>query len=203
MHIEFLIEEPSSEAFLQGLLPKIVPHGTSWKSIVFQGKIDLLNKLEARLKGYRTWIPDDWRIVVLLDEDREDCLILKQKMENAARAAGLATKSRPQAGGRFTVLNRIAIEELEAWLFGDVSALTAAYGRISPHLGSRAAYRDPDAITGGTWEALEREFQRAGYFVAGLPKIEVSRTLAAHMDPKRNTSKSFRCFVSGLTALHS
>jgi len=201
MHVEFLLEERSAEAFLQGFLPKLLPSTTSWNLIAFQGKTDLLDKLEARLRGFRSWIPADWRIVVLLDEDREDCRALKTRMEAAARAAGFSTKSRPEAGGAFSVLNRISVEELEAWFFGDVPALVSAYPGVSPHLASRAAYRDPDAITGGTWEALERELQRAGYYGGGLPKIEVARNMAAHMDPARNTSASFRCFRAGLAVL--
>lgn len=201
MHIEFLLEEPSTEAFLQGFLPKLLPGAASWNLIAFQGKTDLLGKLESRLRGYRAWMPSDWRIVVLLDEDRENCATLKAKMEAAAHAAGFATKSNPAAKGRFSVMNRISIEELEAWFFGDVDALVATYPRVSPNLAKRAAYRVPDAIAGGTWEALERELQRAGYYGGGLPKIEVARNMAAHMDPARNTSASFQCFRAGLAAL--
>jgi hypothetical protein len=201
MHVEFLLEEPSAEAFLEGILPRLLPAGATANLIAFQGKTDLLDKLEPRLRGYRPWLPADWRIVVLLDEDREDCRILKTRMEAAARAAGFATKSNRGAGGVFTVLNRIAVEELEAWFFGDVPAMVAAYPGVSPHLGSRAAYRAPDNIGGGTWEALERELQRAGYYGGGLPKIEVARNMATHMQPARNTSPSFRCFCAGLAAL--
>lgn len=201
MHVEFLLEEPSAEAFLDGMLPQLLPASATWNLIAFQGKTDLLEKLEARLRGYRPWIPSDWRIVVLVDEDREDCRALKAQMEAAACAAGFSTKSHPAAGGVFSVLNRISIEELEAWFFGDITALATAYPGVSPHLGSRAAYRDPDAIAGGTWEALERELRRVGYYGGGLPKIEVARNLAAHMQPARNTSASFRCFCAGLAAL--
>ena len=63
---------------------------------------------------------------------------------------------------------------------------------------SQAKYRDPDAITGGTWEALERLLQKAGYFKTGLRKIEAARSIAAHMDPTRNTSQSFQVFRSAL-----
>lgn len=200
MHIEFFLEEPSVEAFLQGLLRRLLPADTTWNPIVFQGKADLLKNLATRLRGYRPWIPEDWRIVVLVDEDREDCRALKRRLETAAAEVGFSTKAR-RAEGRFVVLNRIAIEELEAWFFGDVAALVQAYPGISPHLASRAAYRDSDAIAGGTWEALERELQRAGYFGGGLAKIELARQMATHMDPARNRSKSFGHFVSGLAAL--
>ena len=200
MHIELFLEEPSAEAFLQGLLPRLMPVGTTWNLIVFQGKTDLLGNLERRLKGYQSWMPRDWKIVVLIDKDRTNCRALKMRMEVAATAAGLITKS-AATGGRFVVLNRIAVEELEAWFFGDPTALAAAFPGVSPNLGATAAYRNPDAIAGGTWEALERVLQRAGYYGGGLPKIEVAREMSAHMEVNRNTSASFQSFVRGMAAL--
>ena len=200
MHIELFLEEPSAEALLQGLLPKLVPGGTTWNPIVFQGKSDLLGNLERRLKGYKSWMPDDWKIVVLIDEDRANCRKLKSRMEAAATAAGFFTKT-AAAGGKFVVLNRIAVEELEAWFFGDGIALATAFPGVSPTLGAKAAYRNPDAIAGGTWEALERVLQRAGYYGGGLPKIEVAREMAMNMEVSRNTSPSFQTFVRGISAL--
>lgn len=200
MHLELFLEEPSSEAFLHGALSKLVPEGMTWNSIVFQGKADLLKNLEPRLKGYRKWLPPDWRIVVLIDEDRADCRGLKARLEAAAKAAGMVTKTAAK-GGKFTVLNRIAVEELEAWFFGDPAAVAQAYPGVSHALGAKAAYRHPDSIAGGTWEALQRVLQRAGYYGGGLPKIEVAREMAKYVVAERNTSPSFQCFVAGLNAL--
>jgi hypothetical protein len=200
MHIELFLEEPSVEAFLSGFLHHLLPADTTWNPIVFQGKSDLLANLERRLKGYKSWMPSDWKIVVLIDEDRADCMSLKKQMEAAAAGAGLITKSGAK-GGTFSVLNRIAVEEIEAWFFGDIQALATAYPGVSPSLGARSHYRNPDAIGGGTWEALERVLQRAGYFGGGLSKIEVAREMARHMNAGRNTSTSFKCFTAGLAAL--
>ncbi|MDB6155881.1 MAG: hypothetical protein JWL90_4334 [Chthoniobacteraceae bacterium] len=136
---------------------------------------------------------EESRIVVLVDEDHQDCLELKDRkdrMEQAAAAAGLMTKS-AAAGGRFVVLNRIVVEELEAWFIGDPAALADAFPGVSRQLGSKVAYRKPEAIAGGTWEALERVLQRAGYYAGGISKIEVARCMANQMDPDRNTSPSF------------
>jgi hypothetical protein len=72
---------------------------------------------------------------------------------------------------------------------------------VPPDLGSRRPYGDPDAVTGGTSEALERVLQRAGYYAAGMPKIEVARNISSHMDPLRNSSHSFQVFVSGVQAI--
>jgi hypothetical protein len=90
------------------------------------------------------------------------------------------------------VVNRLAIEELEAWYFGDWDAVKAAYPRVSNAVADRAKYRDPDAIAGGTWEAFERILRSAGYFRTGLRKIEAARAVAKHWQPHANRSRSFR-----------
>ena len=200
MHLEILIEEPSAQPVLENLLPKIAP-GTTFRLITFQGKKDLLTKLPHRLAAYANWLPTDHKIVVLIDEDRQDCRRLKQELETAAQQANLATKSHPDAEGRFIVLNRIAVEELEAWFFGDLAALRTAYPRIPASLNKKQNYRYPDQIMGGTWEALERVLQQAGYFAGGLPKTKVAKDVAPHMQPEINLSPSFQTFRHGLLAL--
>jgi hypothetical protein len=67
---------------------------------------------------------------------------------------------------------------LEAWYFGDWAAVVTAYPRVSISTHNRAAYRVPDAIAGGTWEAFERITKQAGYFQTGLPKPEVAQQIA-------------------------
>lgn len=90
-HIEILLEEPSAEAALQNIIPKIVNDKIFLKIHVFEGKRDLIIKLPNRLRGYRRWIPDDWIIVVLIDNDNDDCFILKEKLEQIAIRSGLST----------------------------------------------------------------------------------------------------------------
>ncbi len=51
-HLELLVEEPSMEAFLRALLPRLLPQDRTFEVHPFQGKSDLLGKLEARLRGY-------------------------------------------------------------------------------------------------------------------------------------------------------
>jgi len=201
MHIEFLVEEPSAAEALGNLLPKMIEDDSTFDIHIHQGKHDLLKKLPGRLQGYGRWIPSDWRVVVMVDEDREDCIALKQRLEDAAINAGMQTKSRPNGEGLFQVLNRIVIEELEAWFFGDVEAMNWAYPRVPLTLARKARFRDSDHIAGGTWEALERVLQRAGYFPSGMPRIEVARSISSHMNPLRNRSKSFQIFQRGLQAL--
>ena len=185
------------EAFLRALLPRLLSRDRSFQVHPFQGKGDLLGKLQARLRGYAKWLPDDWRIVVVVDRDDEDCRNLKQRLEAIAASAGLLTRS--QANGRpWQLANRIAIEELEAWYFGDWTAVCSAYPRVSTSVPSKTGFRVPDAIRGGTWEAFEHVLQRYGYFKTGLPKIEAARSVGAEIVPGRNHSLSFVTFRDAL-----
>jgi hypothetical protein len=199
MYIEFLLEERSAEATLKNLLPKILGERVGFRLHAYQGKLDLLNKLPDRLQGYCAWMPHDYYIVVLIDADQEDCEALKGELEAIAREAGLSTKSAVLPGMHFQVLNRLAVEELEAWFFGDAPALRAAYPRISANLEHRANYRDPDAIPGGTWEALARLLKYHQYPLPG--KITIAESVSEHMAPDRNRSRSFQVFVDGLNAI--
>jgi len=122
-------------------------------------------------------------------------------MEGAAKAARLLTKSTARTTSRVRIVNRIAVEELEAWFLGDPDAVRIAYPRVSGTFERRAAYRHPDAVSGGTWEALERLLQRAGYFPGGLAKIATASAIAEHMAPDRNRSPSFAMFRRALTEL--
>ena len=60
-------------------------------------------------------------------------------------------------------------------------------------LDTKSAYGDPDAIKGGTWEAMERELQRAGYFKSGLAKIEAARVISATWFRLAIVPTAFRC----------
>ena len=90
------------------------------------------------------------------------------------------------------------VEELEAWFFGDIEAINKAYPKVSTNIATQAKYRVPDAIKGGTWEALEKLLQDKGYHLGGLQKVKAARDISPHMEPSRNTSKSFQVFYNGL-----
>ncbi len=196
-HLEVIVEEESAEAALRVLLPKLIG-GTSFRILTHQGKSDLVGCLPERLRGYAGWLPAGWRIVVVVDRDADDCHRLKADLDAIARDAGLRPRGRST---HWTVVNRIACEELEAWYFGDWDAVRAAYPRVSAGIPTKARFREPDAIRGGTWEAFERIVQDAGYFTGGLRKIEAARAIAAHMDPARNRSRSFQVLTEALTSM--
>lgn len=190
--LEFLVEEPSAEAALRALVPKIA--GTaSFEVYAHSGKRSLKSKLHSRLRGYQlrrkndSWFREHCRVIVILDCDSEDCKALKRELQQTASQAGLA--HRTGTSKDFVVAFRIAIEELEAWFFGDWEAVRAAYPRVPATIPQKAAFRSPDAIAGGTWEALQRIVVNAGEVWVG--KIDNARRVAAAMDPSRNTSPSF------------
>lgn len=196
------VEEDSMESALQALIPRLL--NTHDHKIINHGSKDkLLKTLPARLKGYAAWNAPDLRILILVDRDNDDCRVLKKQLEDMAGAVGLPTKTFPAQDGTFKVVNRIVVEELEAWFFGDVPALAKVYPGIPLSLEKKAGYRDPDAIKGGTWEKLLKVLQEAGHYAPAerLPKGEVARKMAPHLDLAANRSASFQHFHSGLLAL--
>ena len=111
--------------------------------------------------------------------------------------------TRSRASGKpYSLINRLAIEELEAWYFGDWDAVKSAYPRGSAKIPQQAKYREPDAIAGGTWETFERILKKAGYFKTGLRKIEAARTVASYMNPARNRSPSFQVLRKALLEIN-
>lgn len=196
LSLEILVEELSAERTLRELMPKIAP-GVGFEILVFRGKPDLLKKLPDRLAGYAGWILGaNTCVVVLVDRDRDDCRELRERLDTIATDAGLSAH-----GAARVVLNRIAIEELEAWFFGDADALRAAFSRIPASIGSEAKYRDPDAIAGGTAEALERLLIEHNYHRGGLRKVAAAQEIAPYMDVENNRSHSFQVFRDGIRSL--
>ncbi len=197
-HLEVMVEEPSMETMLRFLLPKILGEVT-FAIYPFRSKQDLLGKLPSRLRAYSRYVSLNTRILILIDRDNDDCKQLKAMLENMAKDARLRTRTQARSDA-WQVVNRIVIEELESWYFGDWDAVRAAYPKVPATIPSQAKYRDPDAIV-GTWETFERVLQKAGYFSSGLRKIEAARTIAPLLEPARNSSRSFQALCSALNEL--
>jgi hypothetical protein len=204
MQLEILVEEPSMEAALSHLLPRVLRGWDEEAPIMvrtFNGKPDLLRKLPSRMRGYASYADQvDLRVLVLVDRDADDCHELKERLQSVAQGARLRTKS-GSGGEVFRVCNRIAVEELEAWYLGDANALVAAYPRVPAGFARRATYRHPDAVTGGTSEALHRLLRQHGYFRGGLPKVALAHRVAPRMNVETNKSPSFCSFRDGLREL--
>ncbi len=201
MRIEFLVEEPSAEEALKHLLPRLISRRAHWKLINLGSKYTLLKVLTKRLTAYRRRIEqgEDLRIVVLVDRDNDECEALKRQLEGAAQDAGLTTKSAPAANGRFLLVNRIVIEELESWFIGDPVALREAFSSLPRIDANKGIFRNPD--NGGSWEALHRFLKKHGIYKSSYPKIDAARRIAPKLDVRANRSRSFRVFVQGVEAL--
>jgi hypothetical protein len=202
MQIDVLLEEPSAEEALRIILPKILAGKAKFKLINMRNKSRLIGELPKRLLGYKKRLEngEDLKIVVLVDRDKDDCENLKARLERIAHDAELFTRTSPDQNGRFQVITRIAIEELEAWFIGDTEALKGAFsglrGKAFPQ-----SFSNPD--NSGTWEHLHRFLKRNGIYKSNYPKIEAARKIAPHMDLSRNKSRNFRHFCRGIEALLS
>jgi integrase len=203
MHLEILVEERSAEVALQNIIPHIVGDSVSFRVITHQGKTDLLKKLAPKLKAYSKWITDEIKIVVLVDLDRDDCKKLKKKLNKISEDSGLTIKtSIGKLSSEFQILNRIAIEELEAWFFGDKKAIKKTYKKVNPNELDKPRYSNPDTIS-NTWEELERLLQKFHYYPGGLSKIQNAQVISKNMDVNNNSSKSFNVFRDGLLQIVS
>jgi hypothetical protein len=202
--IHIHVEEPSMEAFLNEMLPRYLDPVIAWKPINYGSKHRLLNTLPTRLRGYAN-IDQVYRpkSLILVDRDDDDCLELKNRLEIACREANLTTRGGAQIGQFIDVVNRIVVEELEAWYFGDIAALLTVWPGVPATLGQQARFRNPDAVSGGTHETLLSVLQRAGHFkrLDRLPKIDAARRMGKLVEPDRNQSHSFQTFLAGLQAL--
>ena len=177
MHLVFLLEELSADNFLNVILPKIIPEGITFQTIPHQGKSDLLRSIPIKLRAWRT---PDTRFIVLHDKDANDCYQLKRCLVDLCVSSG-----------RCDVLVRIACYELEAWYFGDLQAIEAAFPRFkADKIKGKPKYKNPDLIVKPSSELkrLIPEFRK------GL----ASRVIPNYMNLNKNHSASFCVFIDGV-----
>ncbi len=198
-HVEFLLEEESMEAFLNGLLPRAFPE-LDYQCHPLGGKQEFLKRVPQRLKGYANQrMPGTWRIMVMVDQNGQNCRTLKARLEEFAHKVGLPTITHPQ-GEQVIVINRIVVPCLEAWYFGDWEAVRQAYPRVPEEIPRKALFRKPDAIPNPT-QSLEQIMKKAGYFRTGFRKVEAAENISPYLKPERNTSHSFQVFYRTLQTI--
>ncbi|MBF0414572.1 MAG: DUF4276 family protein [Magnetococcales bacterium] len=180
MHLVFFLEEASARAFLQELLPRMLPAVVTPTYVVFQGKQDLEKQLSRKLRG---WQRPNSRFVVLRDRDAGDCRVIKVRLQNLAKEAG-----RPEA------LIRIACRELESWYLGDLKAVEMAFGVSGIAREQRnKKFRAPDGLGNPEQELLR--------MVPSYQQISGSRAMGKVMSLEGNSSHSFNAFINGLTRI--
>ena len=178
MRIIFMLEELSMKVLLDGILPRILPEGIGFLTIPHDGKRDLELSLPKKLGA---WNEPDVAFVVVHDQDSNDCVELKRNLQ------GICAASRRQT------LVRIACRELEAWYWGDLAAVSEAYGVDLKYLSGKRKYREPDSI-----DHPKKELKR---YIPQMGQIEGARKIAPYMNLEENTSHSFQVFVQGIKRL--
>ncbi|MDO4560448.1 MAG: DUF4276 family protein [bacterium] len=163
---------------LDVILPQILSEETSFITIPHQGYGDLRRSVENKLNS---WRGDDIRFVIVHDQDNKDCILIKQELEEICKPY------------RQEVLIRIACQELEAWYFGDLKAVSAAYGRDLSAFVNKKKYRAPDCIRN------PKELLRQ--LIPEHQQISGAKRIASRMDLASNNSKSFNAFISGVRQL--
>lgn len=212
MHIEILVEDASGEKLLDAVLPKLLgeqgdPH--TWRVHSYKGigripknlrpgtdanKRILLDRLPSALRGYGK-TPGIDAVVVVLDSDRRNCVDFLAELKNLAAGCNPAPNT----------LFRIAIEEMEAWYFGDRQALTKAYPKAKIDVLNRY---EQDSIC-DTWELLadaihpggSTAIKKAGWPLPGQIKFEWAQRIGPLLEPDRNVSPSFGKLRDGLRRL--
>lgn len=198
MHAEFLVEDYSTEETVAILLSRLLadhPERTA-QVASFDGKHGMLGQLRERF-GILARTPYVDRVIVVIDQDRDDCEELKRRIYEDAVAARLVYRNQTTAESALRI--RIAMTELESWFIGDPAAVLAAYPRLSERDLRLRRNEPPDALP-DAWEWLERRLMQRRYFPQGLRKIEAARAIAPHLNlsPEANASRSFRLFLRTL-----
>jgi hypothetical protein len=88
-------------------------------------------------------------------------------------------------------LVRIACQELEAWYFGEISALAKAFDTPQlKEIENRARYRNPDAIQYPSRELVK--------LIPEFQKVSGARRMAVLLSRDGNRSHSFQAFMEGV-----
>lgn len=172
----FLLEERSMKTLLEGLLPRLMP-GLSFICVPHEGKQDLEKSIPRKL---RAWREPGVRFVIVRDNDGVDCHDLKRRLVTLCMDAGRADS-----------LVRLACQELEAWYFGDSTALAHAFDKAQLNgIEKRARYRNPDAI-----QQPSRELAK---LIPEFQKVSGARRMAMCLSRTGNRSRSFQVFMDGV-----
>lgn len=210
MHIEFLVEDSSGKLFLESIIPRIIEdQNVTWRVHGYRGigkipsglgsagdpqKRIILDQLPRLLAGYgRTPYVD--AVVIVVDSDTRNC---REFLDDL-----IAMSKR--VNGPPEVMFRLAIEEMEAWYFGDIAALEATYRQVD-----KAVLKSyvQDSVC-GTWEKLadaitpggSAKIEAQGWPAPGVIKAQWAVEIPPHMNVDANTSTSFCKLRDGVRRL--
>jgi hypothetical protein len=214
VHFEVLVEDVSGAIMLEAFLEKILgPIGQQhtyrihpYKGIGrlpknLRGKADptrriLLEQLPRVLRGYgRSLQYGEAAVIIVVDSDDNVCTAFKEDL------VAVLNSCDPKPNTLF----RIAIEEMESWLLGDMDAVKKAYPKAKDKV--LESYVQ-DSIC-GTWEKLadaiydggSLKLKNLGWPHIGQAKCNWAKKISPMVDVDKNISKSFQVFRDGLFRL--
>ena len=205
MHFEILVEDLSGKKALDILIRKIVGAQHTFNIYPYRGighipknlnnptnaNTDLLlDQLPMQLSAYgKSYANDPTKVVIVVCDLDNKCLkTFRKELFTVLNACN------PKPETRFC----IAIEEGEAWLLGDLSAIKAAYPKAKDNVLNN--YKN-DSIC-GTWEFLadavfsggSRALKNRGWQAAGREKFVWAQKITPYMNVDKNASPSFCYF---------
>ncbi len=213
MHFEILSEDKSGKDALEILIPKIIDTEIhTYKIIAYKGighipknlnssnnikSKTILNKLPKLLRGYGKTFTADYEAAVILvcDLDNKNFDVFLSELNTTLEACN------PKPATIFC----IAIEESEAWLLGDTSAIKTAYPNAKKAILNGYI---KDSIC-GTWELLadaiypggHSKLSAKGWQTVGFEKSKWAKKICPHMEIDQNSSPSFVHFRDSIRNL--
>jgi Domain of unknown function (DUF4276) len=215
MHLEVLVEDQSGKNFLDIALQRMVAGDHTFRVHPYKGigRIPknlnknsdagtriLLDRLPALLRGYGSAFsqyPRDYQAAVIIVCDLDD----KDLAAFCSDLLAILDACSPKPNAAFC----LAIEEGEAWLLGDITAIKKAY----PHARERILRGYINDSICGTWECLPdavfsggaETLSQGGWQAIGAEKSKWALNITPHMDLESNESPSFRRFRDRVRAL--
>jgi hypothetical protein len=178
-----LLEEPSAQEMLKGVLPRILPEDVHVQYVIFEGKQDLEKQVQRRL---RHWQKPDSMFLVMRDQDSGNCMTIKQDLLTKVIESGKKDKT----------IIRIACHELESFYLGDLNAVEnglAIKGLAKKQ--TKKKFTATDSLSNAAEELLKLTNKR-------YQKVAGSRAIGPHLKTDgSNRSYSFNVLLDGIRTL--
>lgn len=218
MYFEIMTEDLSTEKLLEHIMTQFhkKSSGTTWRCTSFHGiggfdkdksvkdskTGKILNDLSIYIKAFQKCygvMGTEYALIIIVDNDDRDTEAFRSQLEEVAENAGL----------KLNHVFAIAVEEMEAWLLGDMQAIVKAYPKAKKQVITKYVQ---DSIC-GTWEKLAEAVYPGGlrkmrkdcitYQQIGMKKCEWADNIGQYMELDTNESPSFNYMVSEIDSMIS